>query len=172
MFETVRKWVDESPHKHELSRLLSSESVKAGKNHILSGEASRGHDGPGHSHGAWDSFGEIQTTAMTKTIERAASRTQVEATNLLKATPPAITVSLNRKAMVTSRLPLLRDSGGLRNLLRGMADQAMAALDTVDHRRASILLISNRITPIIRRVVVVVAGDNTQANTATSRDAL
>ncbi|KAK2772363.1 heterokaryon incompatibility protein het-c [Colletotrichum kahawae] len=59
MFETVRKWVDESSHKHELSHLLSSESVKAGKNHILSGEASRGHEGPGHSHGAWDSFGEL-----------------------------------------------------------------------------------------------------------------
>ncbi|KAL0940857.1 heterokaryon incompatibility protein het-c [Colletotrichum truncatum] len=59
MFETVRKWVDESSHKHELSHLLSSESVKAGKNHILSGEASRGHSGPGHSHGAWDSFGEL-----------------------------------------------------------------------------------------------------------------
>lgn len=59
MFETVRKWLDESPLKHQLPHLLSSESVKAGKNHILSSEASRGHSGPGHSHGAWDSFGEL-----------------------------------------------------------------------------------------------------------------
>ncbi|TEA03240.1 hypothetical protein C8034_v002076 [Colletotrichum sidae] len=59
MFETVRKWADESSHKNELSRLLSSESVKAGKNHILSGEAARGHSGPEHSHSAWDTFGEL-----------------------------------------------------------------------------------------------------------------
>ncbi|WYZ37379.1 hypothetical protein EsH8_II_000885 [Colletotrichum jinshuiense] len=62
MFDTVRKWVNESSHKHELSHLLSSESVKAGKNHILTGgdgTKSVGGGGHSHSHGAWDSFGEL-----------------------------------------------------------------------------------------------------------------
>ncbi|GKT86748.1 heterokaryon incompatibility protein HET-C [Colletotrichum tofieldiae] len=62
MFETVRKWVNESSHKHELSHLLSSESVKAGKNHILTGgDGTKSVGGPGHthSHGAFDSFGEL-----------------------------------------------------------------------------------------------------------------
>ncbi|OLN92138.1 hypothetical protein CCHL11_01640 [Colletotrichum chlorophyti] len=60
MFETVRKWANESSHKHELSYLLGSEAVKTGKNHILSGENSRGAGGGHtHSHGAWDGFGEL-----------------------------------------------------------------------------------------------------------------
>ncbi|TQN70775.1 hypothetical protein CSHISOI_04657 [Colletotrichum shisoi] len=62
MFETVRKWVNESSHKHELSHLLSSESVKTGKNHILSGgNGTKSVGGPGHthSHGAFDGFGEL-----------------------------------------------------------------------------------------------------------------
>ncbi|KAK3387600.1 heterokaryon incompatibility Het-C [Podospora didyma] len=53
MFETVRTWVNESSHRHELDRMLSSESVKAGHNHILSKAAaasgSRSVEGGGHS---------------------------------------------------------------------------------------------------------------------------
>jgi hypothetical protein len=49
MFNTVRKWADEYPRRHELNQLLGSESVKAGKNHILSGHKSKGQ---GHSHGS------------------------------------------------------------------------------------------------------------------------
>ncbi|KAH9432412.1 hypothetical protein MCOR02_007111 [Pyricularia oryzae] len=51
MFETVRKWSNES---HHVIRLLSSESVKAGKNHVLANgqtatKSLGGHDG--HAHG-------------------------------------------------------------------------------------------------------------------------
>ncbi|KAK4167338.1 heterokaryon incompatibility Het-C [Cladorrhinum sp. PSN259] len=35
MFETVRKWTQETSHKHELNRILSSEAVKNHENHIL-----------------------------------------------------------------------------------------------------------------------------------------
>ncbi|PSS00596.1 heterokaryon incompatibility protein Het-C-domain-containing protein [Coniella lustricola] len=35
MFATVRQWADENPRRHELNHLLSSESVRAGKNHII-----------------------------------------------------------------------------------------------------------------------------------------
>ncbi|KAL1877544.1 hypothetical protein VTK73DRAFT_8602 [Phialemonium thermophilum] len=58
MFETVRRWVAETPNAHQLNHLLSSESVKAGKNHILPGggtKSAQGHGG--HSHGT---FGGIQ----------------------------------------------------------------------------------------------------------------
>ncbi|KAK1459233.1 heterokaryon incompatibility protein Het-C [Colletotrichum melonis] len=60
MFETVRKWANESTLKHELSHLLSSESVKAGKNHILTGgDGTKSVGGHTHSHGAFDTFGEL-----------------------------------------------------------------------------------------------------------------
>ncbi|KAI0862490.1 heterokaryon incompatibility Het-C [Xylaria cubensis] len=46
MFNTVRQWVDGFPRRHELDRILGSESVRAGKNHV------QHTDGPkGHSHG-------------------------------------------------------------------------------------------------------------------------
>ncbi|RCI16986.1 hypothetical protein L249_2303 [Ophiocordyceps polyrhachis-furcata BCC 54312] len=47
MFKTVKKWADEHPSRHQLDQLLSSESVKKGKNHILNQK--RGDVG-GHSH--------------------------------------------------------------------------------------------------------------------------
>jgi len=51
MFQTVRDWVHRSSYRDNLNLLLSSQSVKDGKNHILKGEApSHGH-GHGHSHG-------------------------------------------------------------------------------------------------------------------------
>jgi hypothetical protein len=49
MFNTVRKWVDEYPRRHDLNNILGSDSVRTGKNHILSGHKSEGH---GHSHGS------------------------------------------------------------------------------------------------------------------------
>ncbi|KAL2265194.1 hypothetical protein VTJ83DRAFT_6294 [Remersonia thermophila] len=39
MFDTVRKWAEESPYRSQLDHLLSSESVRNHKNHILSSEA-------------------------------------------------------------------------------------------------------------------------------------
>ncbi|KAH7321211.1 heterokaryon incompatibility Het-C [Stachybotrys elegans] len=62
MFHTVKKWVDEHPRRHEIDRMLSSESVKAGKNHSLkqSNNTNRSVDhGPGgHSHSPYDMMGE------------------------------------------------------------------------------------------------------------------
>ncbi|KAH8892027.1 heterokaryon incompatibility protein Het-C [Thozetella sp. PMI_491] len=49
MFDTVQRWTQESSHRHELNRLLSSESVKAGKNHII-GTNNKSRD-QGHNHG-------------------------------------------------------------------------------------------------------------------------
>ena len=55
MFNTVRKWADEQPDRNQLNQILSSASVKAGRNH--KGEAgSRGIDEP-HSHGALGGHG-------------------------------------------------------------------------------------------------------------------
>ncbi|KAL2259653.1 hypothetical protein VTK26DRAFT_6612 [Humicola hyalothermophila] len=50
MFETVRKWTQETPYRHQLNHLLSSESVKNHQNHILStgGTGSRSVGGCGH----------------------------------------------------------------------------------------------------------------------------
>ncbi|KAI1433233.1 heterokaryon incompatibility Het-C [Xylaria sp. CBS 124048] len=48
MFNTVRQWANEHPRRHELDHILSSESVRTGKNHTGSGQAGQG---GGHSHG-------------------------------------------------------------------------------------------------------------------------
>ncbi|KAI0972884.1 heterokaryon incompatibility Het-C [Xylaria arbuscula] len=48
MFDTVRKWANEHPRRHELDHVLGSESVRNGKNHIQAGQGSGGHS---HSHG-------------------------------------------------------------------------------------------------------------------------
>ncbi|KAI5925468.1 heterokaryon incompatibility Het-C [Camillea tinctor] len=47
MFDTVRKWVDEYPHRHDLNRILGSNSVRTGKNHV---NTSNNKSEP-HSHG-------------------------------------------------------------------------------------------------------------------------
>ncbi|KAI6084322.1 heterokaryon incompatibility Het-C [Hypoxylon rubiginosum] len=44
MFNTVRKWADEYPRRHEINHVLGSDSVKNGKNHIQTSQK-------GHSHG-------------------------------------------------------------------------------------------------------------------------
>ncbi|VUC20043.1 unnamed protein product [Clonostachys rosea] len=58
MFATVKKWADEHPKRHQLESILSSESVKKGKNHVLEqsqqGSRSGGHS---HSHGAFEGLG-------------------------------------------------------------------------------------------------------------------
>lgn len=69
MFETVRKWTQETPYRHQLDHLLSSESVKNHKNHILSGEAGSrsvpsggcGHGDGGHGRPAGSLWSQIQT---------------------------------------------------------------------------------------------------------------
>ncbi|KAK7413140.1 hypothetical protein QQX98_007966 [Neonectria punicea] len=62
MFETVKKWADEHPRRHELAHLLSSESVKNHKNHILKANDKRsGGDGGacGHSHGTFGGLADL-----------------------------------------------------------------------------------------------------------------
>ncbi|KAK6210662.1 hypothetical protein LQW54_006011 [Pestalotiopsis sp. IQ-011] len=51
MFNTVRKWAEEYPRRHELNHILGSESVKAGRNHILSSSNTKGHS---HGGGIFD----------------------------------------------------------------------------------------------------------------------
>ncbi|RDL39719.1 putative heterokaryon incompatibility Het-C protein [Venustampulla echinocandica] len=53
MFNTVRKWVEEQPDRHNLNHILSSASVKAGRNHKVSSDKG-GHD---HSHGSLGGHG-------------------------------------------------------------------------------------------------------------------
>lgn len=55
MFNTVRKWADENPKRHEFNLVLGSHSVKAGRNH----KGENIHDGKTHSHtgGGHDSHG-------------------------------------------------------------------------------------------------------------------
>lgn len=52
MFHTVRKWVEEQPDAHNLNSILSSASVRAGKNHKTLGEKDIG-----HNHGALGGHG-------------------------------------------------------------------------------------------------------------------
>ncbi|KAK2589800.1 hypothetical protein QQS21_012516, partial [Conoideocrella luteorostrata] len=59
MFQTVRKWADEHPRRHELDRILSSESVKNGKNHVLSQQGKKSSSGGGHSHSAFESLSQL-----------------------------------------------------------------------------------------------------------------
>ncbi|KAK5636569.1 hypothetical protein RRF57_012280 [Xylaria bambusicola] len=48
MFDTVRQWANEHPRRHDLDRILGSESVRNGKNHVQSGQKGGSHS---HSHG-------------------------------------------------------------------------------------------------------------------------
>ncbi|KFA45920.1 hypothetical protein S40293_07566 [Stachybotrys chartarum IBT 40293] len=61
MFKTVKQWVDEHPRRHELERMLSSQSVKDGRNHILNqADHKADRSGPGgHSHNPRDMLEEL-----------------------------------------------------------------------------------------------------------------
>ncbi|CAK7222746.1 hypothetical protein SBRCBS47491_004964 [Sporothrix bragantina] len=74
MFDTVRRWANEYPRRNDLNHLLSSQSVKDGKNHILSngqpdntgGGHSHGSSGGGHSHGSggvWSNLSKLTNLA-------------------------------------------------------------------------------------------------------------
>ncbi|KAL7922934.1 heterokaryon incompatibility Het-C [Trichoderma austrokoningii] len=56
MFRTVQTWVNEHPHRHEIDRLLSSESVRQGKNHILNQKKG---GSQGHGHDAWETITQL-----------------------------------------------------------------------------------------------------------------
>ncbi|KAL6913451.1 hypothetical protein ACHAPO_003201 [Fusarium lateritium] len=55
MFKTMKNWADEHPRRHELAHLLSSESVRNHKNHILNqvSGSSRSIGGGGCNHGTF-----------------------------------------------------------------------------------------------------------------------
>ncbi|KAF4982362.1 hypothetical protein FZEAL_1996 [Fusarium zealandicum] len=59
MFKTVKKWADEHPRRHELAHLLSSESVKNHKNHILNQNTSSRGGGDGCNHGTFGGMSEL-----------------------------------------------------------------------------------------------------------------
>ncbi|KAF4447772.1 putative heterokaryon incompatibility Het-C protein [Fusarium austroafricanum] len=66
MFKTVKKWADEHPRRHELAHLLSSDSVKNHKNHILNqvqGNNNRSVGGGGCNHGT---FGDMSNAGHGK----------------------------------------------------------------------------------------------------------
>lgn len=65
MFNTVRKWVDEQPDRHNLNNVLSSASVKAGHNHKGSGEK-----GLEHNHGALGGHGKTAGSIWTEIKSR------------------------------------------------------------------------------------------------------
>ncbi|KAK1245224.1 hypothetical protein MKX08_004853 [Trichoderma sp. CBMAI-0020] len=58
MFRTVQTWVNEHPRRHDIDRLLSSESVRQGKNHILNQQKQKG-GGHGHGHDAWETITQL-----------------------------------------------------------------------------------------------------------------
>lgn len=61
MFNTVRKWADEHPRRNQLDHILSSESVKKGKNQILNQQGGTKSGGGGHDHGhSHGAFGGLQ----------------------------------------------------------------------------------------------------------------
>ncbi|KAK4130347.1 heterokaryon incompatibility Het-C [Trichocladium antarcticum] len=73
MFETVRKWSQETPHRHNLDQLLSSDSVKNHKNHVLASDSRGGsrsvgpgggcdHGNGGHGRPAGSLWSQIKTT--------------------------------------------------------------------------------------------------------------
>ncbi|CAF3512728.1 unnamed protein product [Fusarium graminearum] len=65
MFKTMKNWADEHPRRHELAHLLSSESVRNHKNHILNqvSGASRSVGGGGCNHGT---FGDMSNAGHGK----------------------------------------------------------------------------------------------------------
>lgn len=70
MFNTVRKWVDEQPDRNDLNNLLSSESVKAGKNHHINEySGAKGLEG-GHSHGSLGGHGKTSGSIWTEIQSR------------------------------------------------------------------------------------------------------
>jgi hypothetical protein len=86
MFETVRKWTQETPYRNQLGHLLSSESVKNHKNHVLSGgdPGSRsipgggcGHGDGGHGKPAGSLWAQIQTLNREQSQSQSQSQPQM-----------------------------------------------------------------------------------------------
>jgi hypothetical protein len=65
MFNTVRKWTEEQPDRHNLNNILSSASVKAGHNH--KGDSNKGLE---HNHGALGGHGKTSGSIWTEIKSR------------------------------------------------------------------------------------------------------
>ncbi|KAH9216984.1 heterokaryon incompatibility protein Het-C-domain-containing protein [Leptodontidium sp. 2 PMI_412] len=68
MFNTVRKWVDEQPDRGQLNHILSSSSVKAGRNHKESGGGTGSRDL--HDHGSLGGHGKTSGSIWTEIRSR------------------------------------------------------------------------------------------------------
>lgn len=53
MFNVVRNWAESHPDRHKLNEILGSESVRAGRNHILNESTKE----VGCNHGSWGGHG-------------------------------------------------------------------------------------------------------------------
>ncbi|OBT87542.1 hypothetical protein VE02_03741 [Pseudogymnoascus sp. 03VT05] len=65
MFNTVKKWVDENPHRSNLNHVLGSASVKAGGNHKGGNPAVHSH-GPDNSHSGFGGYGQAASKVWGK----------------------------------------------------------------------------------------------------------
>jgi hypothetical protein len=72
MYNTVRKWAEEQPDRGQLNQILSSASVKAGRNHKGDGGGSnkKGLDHSDHSHGALGGHGKTSGSIWTEIQSR------------------------------------------------------------------------------------------------------
>ncbi|KFY55344.1 hypothetical protein V496_07022, partial [Pseudogymnoascus sp. VKM F-4515 (FW-2607)] len=69
MFNTVKKWVDENPHRSSLNHTLSSASVKAGANHKGGNPNmphSHSHSGADNSHSGFGGYGQAASKVWDK----------------------------------------------------------------------------------------------------------
>ncbi|KFY74069.1 hypothetical protein V499_05879, partial [Pseudogymnoascus sp. VKM F-103] len=65
MFNTVKKWVDENPHRSNLNHVLGSASVKSGGNHKGGNPAVHSH-GPDNSHSGFGGYGQAASAVWGK----------------------------------------------------------------------------------------------------------
>jgi hypothetical protein len=99
MFKTMKDWMNEYPRRHELERLLSSQSVKDGKNHILKqnqGQSNRSVGEHGHSHNPYDMLeqaghgkvaGSLWSQVRTRDVDSMQGRDGDPANHYLSASP-------------------------------------------------------------------------------------
>ncbi|KAK5997148.1 hypothetical protein PT974_02501 [Cladobotryum mycophilum] len=152
MFQTVQKWANENPRRHQIDELLSSESVRKGRNHILKDE-DKGHGGGGgHSHGAWDTLtelghgkvaGSLWSQVKTRDLNSMAGRDGDPSSNYMSKSPAPLLVThlLRKAAMDTEKVPHTYS-----NLSRSMEDTLVTRLS----RRNTLQVIASRPHPITR----------------------
>ncbi|PHH60961.1 hypothetical protein CDD81_1018 [Ophiocordyceps australis] len=119
MFQTVKKWADEHPRRHQLDQLLSSDSVRRGKNHVLNEQAK---SGGGHSHGAFESLsqlghgkvaGSLWSQVQTRDLDSMAGRDGDASANYMSSSPaPQSSQHPTRPSYDYSQHPSYQTAGG------------------------------------------------------------